>query len=167
MEKVSFRRDKWRDLVFAGIVILVVTADQLTKWWIRSSLSVGQVLWDAGFLQIIRVNNTGAAFGIFKGHSIALLIVDIIGIAAILFVVFVLRRRWSFLDSMWIKVGAALITAGTIGNLIDRMRFGSVTDWIDFKVWPVWNIADSCVTAGTIVLAVYLIFVFGRTQKSK
>jgi len=168
MEKVSYLQpSKWRDAIFAGIVLIIVVADQLTKWWIRSSLDINGVLWDAGFLQIIRINNTGAAFGIFKGHSITLLIVDIIGIIAILFVIFVLRRRWKFLDSMWIKTGAGMIVAGTIGNLIDRMRFGSVTDWIDIKVWPVFNVADSCVTIGTIVLAVYLLFIFGRAEKSK
>jgi signal peptidase II len=166
MEKASSRRGKWRDAIFAGIVVFIVAADQLTKWWIRQNLQPLQVLWDAGFVQIVRINNTGAAFGIFKGHSPALLAVDVIGIAVILFVLFYLRRRWAILDSMWVKTGAGLIIAGTIGNLIDRIRFGMVTDLIDFKVWPVFNVADSAVTIGTIVLAVYLIFLFGRTKKS-
>ena len=59
-------RDKWRDIVFAAIVICLAVADQLTKSWIRSHLAVGDVLFDAGIFQVIHVQNTGAAFGIFK-----------------------------------------------------------------------------------------------------
>jgi signal peptidase II len=166
MEEVSYRRGKWREAVFAGIVLILVAADQLTKWWVSSKPF--EVIWDAGFLQIIHIQNSGVAFGMFQGHSLIFIILDFIGIIIILLVVFFFRRRWSFLDSNWIRVSAALILTGTIGNLIDRLfHHGNVTDFIDFKVWPVFNVADSCVTVGTIVLAVYLIFIFGRAEKSK
>ncbi|OGO32258.1 MAG: signal peptidase II [Chloroflexi bacterium RBG_16_56_11] len=152
-------------MFFACLVLLVVSADQLTKWWISSHLSRGEVLWDAGLLQIVRVYNTGAAFGVFQGHSLFLLAVDIIGIVAMLFILFFLRRRWPFLRSLPVISGVAFVIAGTVGNLIDRIRFGGVTDFIDFKVWPVFNVADSSVTIGCIVLAVYIIFSAGRAKK--
>src|SRR3989304_7886391 len=100
MSKVHYPRGKWRDIVFAGLVLLVVITDQLTKWWISSNLARGEILWDAGFLQIIHVYNTGAAFGIFKGHSSVLLVVDIIGIVAMLLILFFLRNRWHYLASL-------------------------------------------------------------------
>src|SRR3972149_2591099 len=89
---------RWRDVVFAGIALLVVIADQLTKWWITANLAIGESLLDVGFFRIIRIQNTGAAFGIFQGHPLIFTIIDFIGIAVFLTLVLVLRRRWSFLD---------------------------------------------------------------------
>jgi signal peptidase II len=159
MEKLHrLLRNNWRDLVSVGIVILIVVADQITKTWIRGHLAVGEVLFDAGIFRIIHVWNTGAVFGIFKDHSMVLLFVAILGIAAILLLYFLLRKRWSFLNTMPVRVGLALIVGGTIGNnLFDRVRYGQVTDFIDFKIWPVWNIADASVTIGEIIVAVSLL----------
>lgn len=158
MEKEHRPRDKWRDVVFGGIVLLVVLADQLTKTWIRGNLAFGQSLVDMGFFRIIRIHNTGAAFGIFRGHSFAITVVDIIGIIVILALVFLLRSRWSFYDSMLVRAGMGLVMGGTLGNLIDRLRLGQVTDFLDFKVWPVFNFADSSTVVGAIIIAFCLIF---------
>ena len=157
MEKEHRPRDKWRDVVFGGIVLLVVLADQLSKTWIRDNLAFGQSLGDIGFFRIIHIHNTGAAFGIFKDHSFTLTIVDIIGIVVILVLVFLLRSRWSFYDSMLVRTGMGLVMADTIGNLIDRLRLGHVTDFLDFKVWPVFNVADSSTVVGAIIIAFCLI----------
>jgi len=134
MQRVNRPRGKWRDIVFGCIVLLVVLADQLSKTWIRANLDRGESLFDTGFL--------------FKDHSQTLLIVSIIGIIAILLLVFVLRSRWPFLDSMLVISAIGLVMGGTIGNQIDRIRLGHVTDFIDFKVWPAWNVADAAVTVG-------------------
>lgn len=158
MEKEYRPRDKWRDVVFGSVVLLVLLADQLTKTWIRANLAFGQSLWDAGFFQILHVQNTGAAFGIFKGHSFTITIVDIVGIIVILALVFLLRRRWSFYDSRLLRAGMGMVMGGTMGNLIDRLCIGHVTDFLDFKVWPVFNVADSATVVGAIVIAFYLIF---------
>jgi signal peptidase II len=159
MEKLHrLLRNNWRDLVFGCIIILVVVADQLTKTWIRNNLAEGEVLFDAGFLRIIHIWNTGAVFGIFKDHSFILLIVAILGIIVILLLVFLLRNRWPFLNTMPVRVGIALILGGTIGNnLFDRIRLGHVTDFMDFKIWPIWNIADASVSIGEIIIAISLI----------
>lgn len=164
MQKVNRPQDRWRNVVFGCIGLLVILADQLSKTWIRNNLDWGQSLFDAGFFQIVHVHNTGAAFGIFKDHSLTLTIVGFVGIVVILLLVFVLRSRWSFLDSMLVTSAIGLVMGGTIGNLIDRLRMGYVTDFMDFKVWPVFNVADASVTIGVIIVA-YCIICWAQSAK--
>jgi signal peptidase II len=158
MQKLNRPQDKWRNVVFGCIALLVVLADQLCKSWIRANLAVGQSLFDAGFFQIIRIHNTGAAFGIFKDHNLTFIIIGCVGFVVILLFVLLLRSRWSFFDSMLVMSAIGLVMGGTMGNLIDRIRLGFVTDYIDFKVWPAFNIADSALTIGVIIIAYCIIF---------
>jgi signal peptidase II len=158
MQKSSRPQGKWRDVVFGSIGLLVIIADQISKAWIRVNLARGQSLFDIGFFQIVNVYNTGAAFGILKDHALTLTIVAFVGIIVILLLLFVLHSRWSFLDSLLVRSAIGLIIGGTIGNLIDRLHLGYVTDFIDFKVWPAFNIADSAVTIGVIIIAYGIIF---------
>jgi len=159
MQKLHRPRDKWRDVVFGSIVLLVIIADQLTKAWIRTNLAPGEVLYDIGIFRIIHIYNTGAAFGIFKDHSLTLLIVAIIGIIVILLLVFIMSSRWRFLNSRLVRVGIGMVLGGTISNnLFDRIRLGHVTDFIDFKVWPAFNVADASATIGAIIVAYCIIF---------
>ena len=168
MQKLHLRLDKWRDIIFASVVVFVIIVDQLTKALVRANLAVGQVWYDAGFVQIIHVQNTGAAFGLFKDHSITIIITSIIGIVVILVLVFLLRSRWHFLESMWVRMGMALVMGGTIGNnLIDRIRQGYVTDFLDFKVWPAFNVADASITVGVIIVAYRLIFYSGLIKSKE
>lgn len=145
-------------LVFLVIAVLVVIADQLTKAWIRSNLALGETLFETPFFRLTNIHNTGAAFGMFRGFSSILTVISIIGASCILVYVFVIHRRYPVLDSRlgWIALG--LILGGTIGNLIDRLLFGYVTDFLDFVIWPAFNVADSSVTIGVIVFACYLLF---------
>jgi signal peptidase II len=153
-----WRSDR-RDLLFGGIVLLVIAADQFTKWLIKSDLQIGQSLFDIGFFRVIRIYNTGAAFGIFKDHSQVFVIAAIIGIIVVLALVIVLRGRWYFIDDMLVRLSIGLILGGMIGNLIDRLVDGGrVTDFIDFKVWPAFNVADASSVVGTIILAYCIIF---------
>jgi signal peptidase II len=152
-------------VVFGCIGLLVILADQLSKTWIRANLARGESILDTVFLQVIHIQNTGAAFGIFQDHTLALIIVDFIGIAVILYLVFVLRRRWSFFDSMLVMSAIGMVIGGTIGNLIDRLRLGYVTDFINFKVWPVFNVADAATTVGVIIIIYCIIFLGGLTKQ--
>ena len=164
MEKANRLELNRRDLAFAVITLLVIIADQLSKFWINGTLQPGETLFDIGFFRIVYVLNSGAAFGMFKNATTILIIVDFIGIAAILYLVFGLRRQWPFIDKMLVRVSIALLLGGTIGNLIDRLRVGEVTDFIDFKIWPVWNVSDASVTVGVIILAYCLIFLADKAQ---
>ncbi len=159
------RANLWRNLAFGYIVLLVIIIDQLAKFWITENLQLGQVSLDNRLFRIIHIQNTGAAFGIFKGHVPLFIIIDFIGIIVILYLVFFMRQRWPLLGNLAVLSGIALILGGTIGNLIDRLRLGYVTDFIDFKVWPVFNAADASVTVGAIILVYCLLFMAGRETK--
>jgi signal peptidase II len=168
MQKLLRPQDKWRDIVFGSVAIFVVIADQLTKALIRAHLAPGEVLFDVGFFRIIHLQNNGAAFGFFRGYSTTVMILAIIGVIVILILIFLIRSRWSFLESMWVRVGMGLITGGAVGNdLIDRIRQGYVTDFLDFKVWPAFNLADMSITVGVIIIAYRLIFYSGVTKSKK
>jgi signal peptidase II len=158
MPKLRPLRDSWRDFVFAAIALLVIAADQFTKWWLRAGLAPGESLFDVGFFRIINAQNTGAAFGIFQGHPLVFTVIDFVGIIIFLGLVLWARSRWPWLGSMWILSGLALLLGGTVGNLIDRLRQGHVTDFLDFKIWPAFNVADSCITIGVIIIIFNIIF---------
>lgn len=157
MQKADPPQGKWRNVVFFLTALLVVAADQLSKIWIRSNLATGESLPEAGFFRLTHVQNTGAAFGLFQGQSFPLTIVALIGIVAILLVVFLFSRRFPFLDNRLGKPALALVLGGTVGNLVDRLNLGYVTDFIDIGIWPAFNIADSAITVGIILFAYSLL----------
>lgn len=145
-------------MVFSLVALLVVVADQLSKLWIRSNLAVEQSLFELGFFQLTHVHNTGAAFGLFQGQSFALIIVSLVVITVLLLYAFFIYRRFPFLDDRLSKSALGLILGGTVGNLIDRIGFGGVTDFISVGTWwPAFNIADSAVTVGVIIFAYSLL----------
>ena len=154
MQKSNSRR--WRNAVLFLIALLIVTADQLTKLWIRS-IPEGYSLFEVGFFRITRVHNTGAAFGLFQGQSFTLTIVALVGITLLLFYALFIYRRYSFLDNMLGRSTIGLILGGTLGNLVDRIRFGYVTDFIGIGIWPAFNVADAAITIGAIVFAYSLL----------
>jgi len=163
MQKVESLQGKWRNVVFLLIVLLIVAADQLSKIWIRS-YPEGQAIFETGFFRVIHTHNTGAAFGLFQGHSFALTVVALVTIAVILLYALLVYRRFPILDNRLGKSALGLVLGGAVGNLIDRLRFGYVTDFIDFGVWPAFNIADSAVTVGVIMLA-YSLLPLARAEK--
>lgn len=158
MQKVHRPRDNWRDVVFGCVALLVIVIDQLVKVWIKTSLSLGQSIIDWDYFRIVHVQNTGAAFGIFKDHTSAIIVVVFIEIVLILVCIYFLRRCLAFLDNMLLRVGAGMVMGGAIGNQIDRLRMGYVTDFLDFRVWPAFNVADASAVAGSIIIAVSILF---------
>ena len=157
MRKVNHPWDRWRSVVFSLVGLLILVADQLSKVWIRTNLPEGHYLFQVGFFRIIHIHNTGAAFGLFRDQSLVLTVVAIVAITVILVYTFVGYRHLPWLDSKLGKLALGLILGGTVGNLVDRLRFGYVTDFIDFGFWPTFNIADSAVTIGVILFACSLI----------
>ncbi|MFC2065975.1 signal peptidase II [Chloroflexota bacterium] len=164
MQKVNRLQYRWRNVVFALVALLIFLADQISKVWIRATLASGQSLFDIGLLRITHVQNTGAAFSLFPDQTFTLTIVALIGAIALLLCGIFTQRCLPFMNGMLGKSVLGLILGGTVGNLIDRLRFGYVTDFIDFKVWPVFNVADSAVTVGVIMFA-YFIIRFTRSAK--
>ena len=148
---------KWWNVVFFLTGLLIVAADQLSKIWIRTNLAVGQSLPEAGFPRLTHITNTGAAFGLFQGQSFPLTIVALVGVVVLLVYAVLIYRRFPLLDNRLVWVSLGLILGGTVGNLIDRLRLGYVTDFIDFGFWPAFNIADSAVVVGVIIFAYSLL----------
>jgi signal peptidase II len=151
----------------------VLVADQLTKLWIRSTLDIGEVLWQAGIFSIVRVKNTGAAFGLFQGQAFVLAILAGVVIALVLFYVLWVHRRYPIFAGRLSWVALGLILGGIIGNLIERVcnlidpsRFLGVTDFISVGWWPSFNIADSSLVVGAILLACSLLLMIIKPDSS-
>ena len=130
------------------IVLSVIVIDQITKYLIATYLSPFDSIEVFPFLHIVNVRNTGAAFGSFRNVGSSFFIV--ISVIAIIFVISLLIKR------TYNYVGLSLVLGGAIGNLIDRVLYGKVVDFIDFSVgsfhWPAFNVADSSLTVGIAVI---------------
>jgi len=161
MQEVSSPLGKLRNIVLFLTAVLIVTADQLSKVWIRTNLALGVPLFEIGPFRIIRIPpNSGAAFGLFQGQTFALSIVALVAVVIILVYALFLSRRFPLLNNTpsWVALG--LILGGTTGNLIDRLNpnLNGVTDFISIgSWWPIFNIADAATTIGTITLACFLL----------
>ena len=130
------------------IAAVTLILDQLTKAWVIHSVEpADSIPLLPPILHLTYVQNTGAAFGLFKGSGMLLIVLSI-GVAAWITGVF-LRGGPSHRLSRW---GCALILGGAVGNLIDRLRFGYVVDFFDLRVWPVFNVADSAITIGAALI---------------
>jgi signal peptidase II len=136
-----------------AISLLVVAADQLSKFWIRSNMELYQY-WPAdGFFRLHYVQNTGAAFSIFDGNNEILTVIAFTGIILLLVYYFYIRSRYPFLNTRLNTVTLGLILGGVIGDLADRIYLGHVTDFISIGPWAIFNIADSAIVAGAIGFA--------------
>lgn len=167
MPKADQLQDEEPPLVFSLIAVLVAIADQLTKMWIRFNLALGESIPPTGFCQLVHARNTGAVFGLFPNQTFLLTIVAVAGIVLLLLFGFFFYRQFPFLNNRLCRLTLGLILGGTMGNLIDRIRLGYVTDFISIGIWPAFNVADSAVTVGSLVFAYFLLrwSFLGRTQK--
>jgi len=168
MQKLNSLQGLWRrNAAFFLTALAVVSADQLSKLWVKSNLAVGESLPETGFFRLTHIRNTGSAFGLFQDHSLILAIIAIIGSVVILFLVFFMSHRFYILNTTLGKLSLGLILGGTVGNLIDRLIYGGyVTDFIDFSFWPAFNIADSSVVVGAFLLAYSLIRLTRHSEHS-
>ena len=158
MRKVKSRQGKWWSVTFPLTALLIIVADQLSKVWIRSNLALGDSVFEVGFFRLTYVHNSGASFGLFQGQSFLLTIIALVGVSALLLYAFFFHRMFPFLGNRPGKFALGLVLGGTVGNLVDRIYIGYVTDFIDFHFWPVFNIADSAILVGMIMLAFSLFF---------
>lgn len=167
MRKVDALQGKRQQVVFFLTALVIVVADQLSKTWIRGHLAEGEALFEVGFFRIIRLPpNTGAAFGLFPGQSFALAIAAGVTIVLLLICALFLYRRFPRLSNAPNRLALGLLLGGTAGNLIDRLNpdLGGVTDFISVGIWPAFNIADSAVVVGVILLAYSLRSIAGAVR---
>jgi signal peptidase II len=149
---VANRRSACQLLAATGIAALVLAVDQVTKWLVAENLGPdaashrSRLLGDV--LAIHYVENTGVAFGLLQGQVI------LVTVLAILVVFFLVRMYRQTGTASWtMAVGCGLITGGAIGNLVDRVRLGYVVDFVEVSAWPKFNVADSAITVGALLLA--------------
>ncbi len=144
-------------LLFFLTALLVLAVDQLAKTWIRANLTLGQSLPVTDWLKLTYAHNSGSAFGLFPNQSVILTIVSLLGIV-LLVVIMLFAYRWlPVLNNGWGRFAIGLILGGNMGNVIDRIRLGYVTDFVDFGFWPAFNAADSAIVCGSLIIAYILL----------
>jgi len=149
--------------LFATALVIVVS-DQMVKRVVVDVLGMGETrnVWGT-FFRLTRTENTGAAFGIFRGQSTWFIIISALAAIAIVFFRKEIARMRPLHQSAF-----GLILGGAVGNLIDRIRLGAVVDYLDLGFgatrWPAFNIADSAITIGVVLLAVHLVFMSDRRE---
>jgi len=157
MQKLGNPLTDTHNLVTLFTVIAIITADQITKAWIRT-YPPARVISGFGFVRIVHTQNSGSVFGLFQGQSSALAIVATVVIVALLALAFWVYTRFPYLVTKWNRVAFGLILGGAIGNLIDRLLFsGMVTDFLETSFWATFNIADSGITVGEIMFGICVI----------
>ncbi len=155
-----FTHPRARLLLFWGAAATVIALDQITKAIIRSSLERGESWPDPDWPVRIRyVTNTGAAFGILQDQTSFLIIMALVGLAAIY-----LYYRYPPFEHGVVPIAIGMMLGGAAGNLIDRIRLGRVTDFIDFRFWPAFNVADSSITIGIVVILFGYVFLWPGQQ---
>ncbi|WP_457801810.1 signal peptidase II [Limosilactobacillus reuteri] len=142
-------------LGIAIVIILILTiCDQLLKSWVASSIVLGgskQLI--PSIIELTNLRNSGAAWSIFEGQQTFFTIITIIAIIVIGYFI------WQYRKNIPMLIGLSLIMAGTIGNFIDRLRQGYVVDMFEttFINFPIFNIADMCLTIGVIWLIICIL----------
>lgn len=151
---------KWKMVL--SWVVTILALDQLTKMIVDRTMSLHQSIPIIdGFFSLTYVRNTGAAFGIFAGshEAFRLPFLILVSVLALGFVVVMLKRLRD--EETGLITALSLIIGGAIGNLVDRVLYGEVIDFLDFYWsnyhWPAFNVADSCITVGVLITLYYLI----------
>jgi signal peptidase II len=142
--------------------LVIIFLDQISKWSIIRFLGVHESVTVTGFFNLVHVRNRGMAFGLmnrpdFDAGFYLLTVATVVAIVLLLVWFFKLKN-----EDARIAFGLSFILGGAVGNLIDRVRFREVIDFLDFHLgqyhWPSFNVADSAITVGTFWVAIILIF---------
>lgn len=137
------------------LIVLLVIGDQSLKFWITNNIQLGAVdSFIPGLLSFTNLRNIGAAWSILEGQQWFFIVISIVALILICYFLWRYRANWYF---GW---PLSLILAGTIGNFVDRLRLGYVVDMfqLDFINFPIFNIADMCLTVGVILMIIAILF---------
>ncbi len=160
--RINFFKLK-QNAVFGLTAIVVLLLDQLSKYIVIQRIPLhDSIVIIPNFFYFTHIKNTGAAFGIFQGMINTFIVISI---AAIILIV--ILRSLLEIESYFYHVSLGFILGGAIGNLIDRLFMGEVTDFLHFFFWPVFNFADSFIVIGFIILVLILLKNFSTKEKEK
>lgn len=143
----------------------LIGVDQLTKLWAASALAGSAVTVIPGVFEFRLTYNTGAAWNMLDGQTLLLIVLPFL--VTILIAAVLLSGKFRY--SCWVNIGGTMVVAGGIGNLIDRVIAGKVTDFLYFKLidFPIFNVADCCVVIGAIMILIFVLFFYEDTKKEK
>jgi len=148
---------------YFSLTLILLIIDRLTKWWVDVSLDFGVPNDLIGnFIRLTRVHNEGGAFGIFPGGGIVFLVVSSV-VSLILFLILLTMH----IDSRLIRAGMAFVLAGALGNLIDRIQWGYVLDFFEVRGFPIFNVADACITVGAGLIILSILFGGERNRSER
>jgi signal peptidase II len=152
---------------FGAIIALIVLCDQASKLWIVNHFTLYESLPVLpGFFNLTYLTNTGAAFGILAGQHAQWRHVFFVGVALVALVVIVVMYLRLREESFFYELSLGFIAGGAMGNLVDRIRVGSVVDFLDVYIgshhWPAFNVADSAISVGVAIFLVYSFFFEGK-----
>ena len=152
-------RTPWyRDRIMLSVAVIVFIADQITKYIVKSNLALYESWPREGLVRITYGTNSGTAFGLFPDQTLVLIITSFLAIGFIYYF-----YRSHALPSRVLRLAIGLQLGGAFGNLVDRVRLGSVVDFIDVGWWPIFNVADSSIVTGICLLAL-IIFLTPRER---
>ncbi len=155
---------------FISIIALVVAADQISKLWIVRAFSLHESLEVIpGFFNLTYLTNNGAAFSMLAGQPALWRQVFFISAAIVALIIICIAQRSFHRESKLYTVAFAFIAGGAIGNLIDRIRLGHVTDFLDVYLgtyhWPAFNVADAAITVGVSMFFIVNIAIERKKKK--
>ncbi len=135
------------------IMLVIVVLDQVSKWWVLTSLKqIGTIKIIEGVFHLHYLENRGAAFGIFQDQRLFFLVVNTF--ITCIIIGYLIKHPRINKGLMW---ALSMIAGGAIGNLIDRALYGYVIDFFDFQIWPVFNVADSAIVIGQVLLIFFIL----------
>jgi signal peptidase II len=145
----------WDYIVLLSIALVIVFLDQWTKNMVRTLIPFGQSWspwsWLEPYLRIVHWQNTGAAFGMFQRYGMVFTVLAfIVSIGILYYYPQVPRKEWAM------RLAMAMMLGGALGNLIDRLTQGTVTDFVSVGTFAVFNVADACISVGTLILILAL-----------
>lgn len=149
--------------IYLLLSAIIVGADQFVKYWIVSNIDLGEVRgFIPNILSITHIRNTGAAWSILEGQMWFFYIITTVAVVVAVYLL------WKNLhSSKWMTIGISLILAGALGNFIDRIRLGYVVDMFktDFMNFPIFNVADSALVIGVILVFIDIILEERKEKK--
>ena len=149
VEQRPAARENWLRVAIVAAVVIVL--DQVSKGLLRSSLALGaSTAVVPGVLTLVRTTNSGVAFSALSGSVVVVTLLAL----AVLTLLLGFFARIATRPFLWLPTG--MVTGGALGNLIDRVRLGAVTDFIKLPHWPAFNVADSAITLGVVALVLMI-----------
>ena len=150
----------------AVVWLFLVILDQATKYFVRLKLSPGETIAVTSFFQVTYLTNSGIVFSMFQGANVLFAVFTVVVLAGF--------SAWYLINARGLSLVARtafiLVASGAAGNLIDRVLFGHVTDFLDFYVgnyhWPSFNVADSCISVGGALLFIWALWPIGIQKEN-